>query len=443
MGFMRAAGGRLAAGQAGGSWRVRGGSRGPTIPKGTACRPSPPPPPHRRLAWSPDGQWLAAANAYDRSTQSNHCRIFRRGEWAADYHCFVGHTAPVVAVRPNPRLFRPPAAGPDGGGTLVARGPAPGGGARAGAVAGSVTGGAGDSPGDADEDPTVVFAICSLDKQFSVWASARARALLVGGGFSKLGVLDAAWTPDGYNLVVASLDGSVVTCRWGVRQFFLGGGRSLGAGGKLVAAAFEPCGRSVAAALCQGHALRAAGRRSALSPRGVSPKSVETNSTDSANPPCLPRFQEDELGRPMDDAAMAAHMEKLYGDPALRCADRPLLEGPEALLMAEANGAAANGARGGAGAAAGAAGRGGGGAPPAALASRVMPQGSAAVTTLVGGKGARGGGLRGAQGCPLWPATLGVQAPRALAVCLHSFCTGARACAVWRVHRSLESACLG
>ena len=33
---------------------------------------------------------------------------------------------------------------------------------------------------------------------------------MVGAHVSKLGIVDAAWTPDGYSLVVASLDGSIV-----------------------------------------------------------------------------------------------------------------------------------------------------------------------------------------------------------------------------------------
>jgi hypothetical protein len=89
---------------------------------------------------------------------------------------------------------------------------------------------------------------------------------------------------------------------------------------------------------------------------------------------------------------MARHMEGLYGDPALRAADRPLLEGPHMLMdIPPAPAAAPAGARpaqqaGGAGPA----GRriapapvGGPGGRGDALASRVMPQGSGAVTTTL------------------------------------------------------------
>jgi hypothetical protein len=88
----------------------------------------------------------------------------------------------------------------------------------------------------------------------------------------------------------------------------------------------------------------------------------------------------------MSEPEFAAYMEQLYGDPALRAADRPLLEGPDMLLPEPPAPAPAR--RPGAGAAAAAGGRGD------ALASRVMPQGAGAVTTtLVGGAG--GGGARG------------------------------------------------
>jgi WD40 repeat protein len=158
-----------------------------------------------RLSWSPDGQWLAAANAYAKSTQSNHAKLFKRDNWGFT-HCFVGHTSPVVAVRPNPKLWHTPRRE---GGPLVARGT---GSDRAqprdlGLPASDV---------ETSDEPTVVFALASMDKQFSVWASARASALMVGSGVSKLGLLDAAWTPDGYNLILVALDGSIVTCRCGV-----------------------------------------------------------------------------------------------------------------------------------------------------------------------------------------------------------------------------------
>jgi hypothetical protein len=165
-------------------------------------RPCPAPARAARLSWSPDGQWLAAANAYAKSTQSNHAKLFKRDDWGLT-HCFVGHASPVVAVRPNPKLWHTPERA---GGPLVARGP--GGVGRGGAAPPA-------SGAETSDEPTVVFALASMDKQFSVWASARASALMVGSGVSKLGLLDAAWTPDGYNLILVSLDGSIVTCRWG------------------------------------------------------------------------------------------------------------------------------------------------------------------------------------------------------------------------------------
>ena len=159
-----------------------------------------------RLAWSPDGQYLATVNAFERATQSNHCRLYRRDAWAdhGASHGFVGHSAPVVACRPNPRLFHVP------------RRQAPPrvlSGAGGGRGAGDAQAQQQDAAGPVSAEPATVFALCSLDKQFSVWTSARPSAFMVGAHVSKLGIVDAAWTPDGYNLVVASLDGSIVTCR--------------------------------------------------------------------------------------------------------------------------------------------------------------------------------------------------------------------------------------
>jgi len=132
--------------------------------------------------------------------------VFKRDKWE-DSHGFVGHTAPVVAARPNPRMFHAPQRQ---GGALMVRG-TPGRRSQEGGAAAAANGNGSVAVSD---EPTVVTALCSLDKQFSVWASVAPQAVMVGSHVSKLGIMDAAWTPDGYSLVVVSLDGSIVTCRW-------------------------------------------------------------------------------------------------------------------------------------------------------------------------------------------------------------------------------------
>jgi len=61
-----------------------------------------------RLGWSPDGRALTVVN----SSQSGilTATVLDRGSWARSF-TFVGHKAPVVAVRFNARLFRRAAGG--------------------------------------------------------------------------------------------------------------------------------------------------------------------------------------------------------------------------------------------------------------------------------------------------------------------------------------------
>jgi protein HIRA/HIR1 len=66
-----------------------------------------------RLSWTPDGQYLIAANAYDRRVGRNVAPFFQRDVWRCDgpgAHQLVGHNAPVLSVRANPRLFSLPVA---------------------------------------------------------------------------------------------------------------------------------------------------------------------------------------------------------------------------------------------------------------------------------------------------------------------------------------------
>ena len=64
-----------------------------------------------------------------------------------------------------------------------------------------------------DDEPASIVAALSQDKRFSVWNSTMNRPLVVVSKCLRRGVMDAAWTPDGYTLLACSYDGSICVCR--------------------------------------------------------------------------------------------------------------------------------------------------------------------------------------------------------------------------------------
>lgn len=138
----------------------------------------------------------------------------------------MGHDGPVTCVRFNPRMFRLPEAEGSGGGADAESG-RPGGdgqpqqanghaaqanGAGAGALAQQQAG-----PGHQrlEDRASLLIALGSSDRRFTVWAHSRPQVLVVGSNLFRRGiVLDVAWSHDGRNLVVCSSDGTIATCRW-------------------------------------------------------------------------------------------------------------------------------------------------------------------------------------------------------------------------------------
>ena len=57
----------------------------------------------RRLGWSPCGHFIATTHGFQ--NPSHTAPVLERGEWMASFD-FVGHNAPVVAVRFNHSMFR-------------------------------------------------------------------------------------------------------------------------------------------------------------------------------------------------------------------------------------------------------------------------------------------------------------------------------------------------
>ena len=121
-----------------------------------------------RLCWSPDGSGLTSCNSYKKPTHT--ANVMQRGLWDSTYN-FVGHKAPVVAVRFSPELFRP--------------------------------------QGD-DDTPYTVIACGSQDCKLTVWATTSAKPLLIVKDSFTQSVVDLCWSPNGYNLIACSMDGTVM-----------------------------------------------------------------------------------------------------------------------------------------------------------------------------------------------------------------------------------------
>lgn len=109
----------------------------------------------RRLSWSPCGSFLTTTHAF--ASPQHTAAVIDRSNWTKS-HDFVGHGAPVVAVRYNGTLFRRSSSA-DGGKHL----------------------------------PYSCLAMGGQDCRFTVWLSNKAKPLIVGKHFFKQPVVDFAW----------------------------------------------------------------------------------------------------------------------------------------------------------------------------------------------------------------------------------------------------------
>ncbi|OAY81947.1 Protein HIRA [Ananas comosus] len=137
----------------------------------------------RRLAWSPCGHFITTTHGFQKPRHS--APVLERGEWSATFD-FLGHNAPVIVVKFNHSLFRKHFSNGQG---LKA------------ALAGGWTNGASKTP-TKDQQPYNVIAIGSQDRTITVWTTASARPL----------------SPDGYDLFACSLDGTVATFHFEVKE---------------------------------------------------------------------------------------------------------------------------------------------------------------------------------------------------------------------------------
>lgn len=130
----------------------------------------------RRCSWSPDGAFVAGANAVNGPLSS--VVVIFRGTWVSDIH-LIGHEGPVEVCAFSPRLYdlgKPESAGKAG-----------------------------------MKVPMTMCACAGQDKSLSVWATGHPRPLVVTFDLTLKSISDLAWHPNGQHLFITGLDGSIIT----------------------------------------------------------------------------------------------------------------------------------------------------------------------------------------------------------------------------------------
>ena len=133
----------------------------------------------RRCSWSPDGNHIAAANAVNGPVSS--VAIINRGSWDGDIH-LIGHEGPVEVCAFSPRLFSKVRPSDQ---SLESR-------------------------GQTLSNLVTVIACAGQDKSLTVWITSNPRPLVITQDLALKSLSDLAWTPDGTNLFITSLDGSII-----------------------------------------------------------------------------------------------------------------------------------------------------------------------------------------------------------------------------------------
>ncbi|XP_022985643.1 protein HIRA-like isoform X1 [Cucurbita maxima] len=152
----------------------------------------------RRLGWSPCGHFITTTHGFQKPRHS--APVLERGEWSATFD-FLGHNAPVIVVKFNHSMFRRNLTNAN----------------EMKAVPVGWTNGASKIGGK--ESPSYnVIAIGSQDRTITVWTTASPRPLFVAKHFFTQSVVDLSWSPDGYSLFACSLDGSVATFHFEVKE---------------------------------------------------------------------------------------------------------------------------------------------------------------------------------------------------------------------------------
>ncbi|XP_038723909.1 protein HIRA-like isoform X2 [Tripterygium wilfordii] len=152
----------------------------------------------RRLGWSPCGHFITTTHGFQKPRHS--APVLERGEWAATFD-FLGHNAPVIVVKFNHSMFRRNSAS-----------------APEAKVAPVGWANGSSKLGGKESQPYNVIAIGSQDRTITVWTTASPRPLFVAKHFFTQSVVDLSWSPDGYSLFACSLDGTVATFHFEVKE---------------------------------------------------------------------------------------------------------------------------------------------------------------------------------------------------------------------------------
>jgi len=128
---------------------------------------------YRRCSWSPDGNFIAAANSTNGPVTT--VSIINRGTWDSDLS-LIGHDAPCEVVSFCPRIFSP------------------------------------QKKTDSSKPPNflTVLATAGQDKTLAIWNTCNPRPLLVAYNVAEKAITDMTWSPDGTKLFACSLDGTIL-----------------------------------------------------------------------------------------------------------------------------------------------------------------------------------------------------------------------------------------
>ncbi|XP_073221749.1 protein HIRA isoform X2 [Cicer arietinum] len=153
----------------------------------------------RRLGWSPCGHFITTTHGFKKPRHS--APVLERGEWSATFD-FLGHNAPIIVVKFNHYMFSKNSSSN----------------AQEAKSASVGWTNSASKAGCKEQQPYNVIAIGSQDRTITVWTTASPRPLFVAKHFFTQSVVDLSWSPDGFSLFACSLDGSVATFHFEVKE---------------------------------------------------------------------------------------------------------------------------------------------------------------------------------------------------------------------------------